>query len=259
MTSSPTLSQKLAAEVVGTAILVFIGAGSVPLTMFLTGNNPFGSAQLSTISFAFAFAIFAAVYSVGHISGCHINPAVTVALAATRKVDWSTAAAYIGAQLVGAIVGAVLTLVVLLGNNPAALGLGSVGYNASTTGMLVAIAAEAIGTAVLVFTVFGSAVDSRAPAGFAGIIIGFIVYGIIILVGPITGAALNPARQVGPLLVEGLIGYAKFSEHLGQIVVYLVGPVVGGLVGAFLYEFVGHHRTAEVPGVAVSEPAHADA
>ena len=259
MTSSPTLSQKLTAEVIGTAILVFIGAGSVPLTAFLTGNNPFGSAQLSTISFAFAFAIFAAVYSVGHISGCHINPAVTVALAATKKVDWSTAAAYIGAQLVGAVVGAVLTLVVLIGNNPAALGLGSVSYNPNTTGLLVAVAAEAIGTAVLVFTVFGSAVDGRAPAGFAGIIIGFIVYGIIILVGPITGAALNPARQVGPLLVEGLIGYAKFSEHLGQIVVYLVGPVVGGLVGAFLYEFVGHHRTAEVPGVAVSEPAHADA
>ena len=125
--------------------------------------------------------------------------------------------------------------------------------------MLVAIVAEAIGTAILVFTVFGSAVDGRAPAGFAGIIIGFIVYGIIILVGPITGAALNPARQVGPLLVEGIIGYAKFAEHLGQIVVYLVGPVVGGLAGAFLYEYVGHHRTAEVPGVAVAEPAHADA
>jgi len=259
MKSSPTLTQKLTAEVVGTAILVFIGAGSVPLTVFLTGNNPFGSAELSTISFAFAFAIFAAVYSVGHISGCHINPAVTIALAATRKVDWSTAAAYMGAQLVGAILGAVLTLVLLIGNNPAALGLGSVGYNAATSGMLVAIAAEAIGTAVLVFTVFGSAVDGRAPAGFAGIIIGFIVYGIIILVGPITGAALNPARQVGPLLVEGLIGYAKFAEHLSQLVVYLVGPVVGGLVGAFLYEFVGHHRTAEVPGVAVSEPVHADA
>ena len=110
MKSSPTLSQKLTAEVIGTAILVFIGAGSVPLTVFLTGKNPFGSAELSTISFAFAFAIFAAVYSVGHISGCHINPAVTIALAATRKVDWSTAAAYIGAQLVGAVVGAVLTL-----------------------------------------------------------------------------------------------------------------------------------------------------
>ena len=259
MTSSPTLSQKLTAEVIGTAILVFIGAGSVPLTVFLTGNNPFGSAELSTISFAFAFAIFAAVYSVGHISGCHINPAVTIALAATKKVDWSTAAAYIGAQLVGAVVGALLTLVVLSGNNPATLGLGSVGYNAATSGVLVAVAAEAIGTAILVFTVFGSAVDGRAPAGFAGIIIGFIVYGIIILVGPITGAALNPARQVGPLLVEGVIGYTKFADHLSQLFVYLVGPVVGGLVGAFLYEYVGHHRTAEVPGVAVSEPAHADA
>jgi glycerol uptake facilitator protein len=259
MTSSPTLSQKLTAEVIGTAILVFIGAGSVPLTVLLTGNQPFGSAQLSTISFCFAFAIFAAVYSVGHISGCHINPAVTIALAATKKVDWSTAAAYIGAQLVGAILGAVLTLLVLIGNNPATLGLGSVSYNPATSGMLVAIVAEAIGTAILVFTVFGSAVDGRAPAGFAGIIIGFIVYGIIILVGPITGAALNPARQVGPLVVEGIIGYAKFAEHLGQIVVYLVGPVVGGLAGAFLYEYVGHHRTAEVPGVAVAEPAHADA
>ena len=259
MTSSPTLSQKLTAEVIGTAILVFIGAGSVPLTVLLTGNQPFGSAQLSTISFCFAFAIFAAVYSVGHISGCHINPAVTIALAATKKVDWSTAAAYIGAQLVGAILGAVLTLLVLIGNNPATLGLGSVSYNPATSGMLVAIGAEAIGTAILVFTVFGSAVDGRAPAGFAGIIIGFIVYGIIILVGPITGAALNPARQVGPLVLEGIIGYAKFAEHLGQIVVYLVGPVVGGLAGAFLYEYVGHHRTAEVPGVAVAEPAHADA
>jgi len=157
------------------------------------------------------------------------------------------------------VVGALLTLVVLSGNNPATLGLGSVGYNAATSGVLVAVAAEAIGTALLVFTVFGSAVDGRAPAGFAGIIIGFIVYGIIILVGPITGAALNPARQVGPLLVEGVIGYTKFADHLSQLFVYLVGPVVGGLVGAFLYEYVGHHRTAEVPGVAVSEPAHADA
>src|SRR3981081_234703 len=122
MKSSPTLSQKLTAEVVGTATLGSIGVVSCPLTVFLTGNNPFGSAQLSTISFAFAFAIFAAVYSVGHISGCHINPAVTIALAATRKIDWSTAAAYVGAQLVGAVVGAALTYIILIGNNPATLG-----------------------------------------------------------------------------------------------------------------------------------------
>src|SRR4030088_1415269 len=113
MTSSPTLSQKLTAEVIGPAILVFIGAGSVPLTVFLTGSNPFGSAELSTISFAFAFAIFAAVYSVGHISGAHINPAVTIALLATRKIDARTAAYYVAAPLVGATLGAVLTYLII--------------------------------------------------------------------------------------------------------------------------------------------------
>ena len=253
--SSPSLSQKLTAEAIGTAILVFIGAGSVPLTVFLTGSNPFGSAELSTISFAFAFAIFAAVYSVGHISGCHINPAVTIALLATRKIDSTTAVTYIGAQLVGAFIGAGLTLVVLSGNDPAALGLGAVSVNANA-GNLIGLAAEIIGTAILVFTVFGAAVDGRAPNGFAGIIIGFIVYGIIILVGPITGAALNPARQIGPELLGGLIGA---TTHLDQLWVYIAGPIGGGLVGAFLYEFVGHQAATTVPGAAIAEPAHGEA
>ncbi len=253
---SPTLAQKFTAEAIGTAILVFIGAGSVPLTVFLTGQNAFGSAELSTISFCFAFAIFAAVYSVGHISGAHINPAVTIALLATRKIDARTAGVYIVAQLVGAIVGAVLTYVVLIGNDPVKLGLGAVTYNPDTSGVGVALAAEIIGTAILVFTVFGAAVDGRAPAGFAGIIIGFIVYGIIILVGPITGAALNPARQIGPELIQSLIGATAKWE---QIPVYIIGPIVGGLLGAFAYEFIGHTRTTTVPGPATVEVAHADA
>jgi glycerol uptake facilitator protein len=254
MSSSPTLSQKLTAEAIGTAILVFIGAGSVPLTLLLTGKNPFGSAELSTISFCFAFAIFAAVYSVGHISGCHINPAVTIALWATRKVDSQTALSYIGAQVVGAFIGAALTLIVLSGNDPQTLGLGAVSVSASS-GNVVGFLAEVIGTGILVFTVFGAAVDGRAPAGFAGIVIGFIVYGIIILVGPITGAALNPARQIGPDVLGTLIG-AK--SHLDQLWVYIAGPIVGGLGGAFLYEFVGHTRTSTVPGPAIAEAAHAE-
>jgi glycerol uptake facilitator protein len=254
MSSSPTLSQKLTAEAIGTAILVFIGAGSVPLTLLLTGKNPFGSAELSTISFCFAFAIFAAVYSVGHISGCHINPAVTIALWATRKVDSQTALSYIGAQVVGAFIGAALTLVVLSGNDPQTLGLGAVSVSASS-GNVVGFLAEVVGTGILVFTVFGAAVDGRAPAGFAGIVIGFIVYGIIILVGPVTGAALNPARQIGPDVLGTLIG-AK--SHLDQLWVYIAGPIVGGLGGAFLYEFIGHTRTSTVPGPAIAEAAHAE-
>ena len=257
--SSPSLSQKFTAEVIGTAILVFIGAGSVPLTLFLTGKNAFGSAELSTISFCFAFAIFAAVYSVGHISGAHINPAVTVALLATRKIDSRTAGVYIVAQVVGAIVGAVLTYVVLIGNNPQALGLGAVSYNANTSGVPIALAAEIIGTAILVFTVFGAAVDGRAPAGFAGIIIGFIVYGVIILVGPITGAALNPAREFGPDLVGSIIGVTGgAATKWEQLPVYIIGPVVGGLIGAFLYEFTGHRATTTVPAP-VTEAVLADA
>jgi glycerol uptake facilitator protein len=253
--SSPTLSQKLTAEAIGTAILVFIGAGSVPLTVLLTGSNPFGSAELSTISFAFAFAIFAAVYSVGHISGCHINPAVTIALFATRKIDATTAGSYIVAQLVGALIGAGLTLIILTGNDPVALGLGAVDVNAKA-GIGIGFAAELIGTAILVFVVFGAAVDGRAPAGFAGLIIGFIVYGIIILVGPITGAALNPARQIGPEILEAIIGS---KTNFGALLpVYVAGPIAGGLVGAFLYQFIGHVRTATVPGAAVREPAHAE-
>lgn len=253
--SSPTLSQKLTAEAIGTAILVFIGAGSVPLTLHLTGTNPFGSAELSTISFAFAFAIFAAVYSVGHVSGCHINPAVTIALLATRKIDASTAISYIAAQLAGAFIGAGMTLVILSGNDPKALGLGAVSVNGNA-GLAIGFAAEVIGTAILVFTVFGAAVDGRAPGGFAGIIIGFIVYGIIILVGPITGAALNPARQIGPEFLGLAIGAKTNLEAL--LPVYIAGPIVGGLVGAFLYEFVGHQSTATVPGTAVAEAAHAE-
>jgi glycerol uptake facilitator protein len=135
------------------------------------------------------------------------------------------------------------------------LGLGAVTYNATTTGPIIALLAEVIGTAILVFTVFGAAVDGRAPAGFAGIVIGFIVYGIIILVGPITGAALNPAREIGPNLVQSLIGAATKWD---QVWVYIAGPILGGLGGAFLYQFVGHTVTSDVPGPAVAEAPHAE-
>jgi glycerol uptake facilitator protein len=242
--SSPSLAQKLTAEAIGTAILVFIGAGSVPLTVFLTagagGTGIDGTSGLSTISFAFAFAIFAAIYSVGHISGAHINPAVTIALLATRKIDSTTAGSYIVAQVVGAFIGAGLTLIILTGNDPQTLGLGAVGVNANA-GLAIGFAAEVIGTAILVFTVFGAAVSGKAPAGFAGIAIGFIVYGIIILVGPITGAALNPARQIGPDILEMVSGGSAVAWD-ALAVVYIAGPIVGGLVGAFLYEFIGRER-----------------
>ena len=242
--SSPSFAQKLTAEAIGTAILVFIGAGSVPLTVFITAGNGGtgidGTAGLSTISFAFAFAIMAAVYSVGHISGCHINPAVTISLLLTRHIDGRTAGGYIVAQLVGAFIGAGLTLIILTGNDPATLGLGAVSVNANA-GLAVGFAAEVIGTAILVFTVYGAAVSGKAPGGFAGIIIGFIVYGIIILVGPITGASLNPARELAPAILGQAIGATPIPVDQ-LVVVYVFGSTIGGVLGAFLYQFIGREQ-----------------
>src|SRR3954452_8356146 len=109
----PRLAQKLTAEVIGTAFLVFIGVGSVPATLIVNGNAPFTMADLGMISFAFATVVVAAVYALGHISGSHINPAVSLGLAVTGKFPWPKVPAYVGAQLVGASIGAVAILGVL--------------------------------------------------------------------------------------------------------------------------------------------------
>src|SRR6188474_183887 len=118
-----TRPQKLAAELLGTALLVFIGVGSVPATIIVNGDAPFTMADLGMISFAFATVVVATVYALGHISGNHINPAVTLGLAVTGKFPWSRVPAYIAAQLVGATIGAAAILAVL-GPRASEVGLG---------------------------------------------------------------------------------------------------------------------------------------
>src|SRR5436190_8220391 len=122
-----SFTQKLLAEVFGTGFLVFIGVGSVPATLLLNGNgsaHPFTMADLGIISFAFALIVIAMVYALGHISGCHINPAVTVALAVTKKFPWNKVPAYIAAQVVGAILGSLAIIGVLGKVAGKTLGLG---------------------------------------------------------------------------------------------------------------------------------------
>src|SRR2546428_2465022 len=124
----PSLTQKLAAEALGTAFLVFIGVGSVPATIIVNGDAPFTMADLGMISFAFATVVVATIYALGHISGNHINPAVTLGLAVTGKFPWAQVPAYVAAQVTGAIIGAV-AIIGVLGHQAVDVGLGVAAYH----------------------------------------------------------------------------------------------------------------------------------
>jgi glycerol uptake facilitator len=221
--------QKLLAEAFGTAMLVFVGVGSVPATLIVGGDAPFTMAQLGMISFAFAMIVVALIYAIGHVSGCQINPAVTVALAATGKMPWRDVPGYIGAQIVGAVAGAG-TIIGVLGHGAVDVGLGVASYG-SDVGAGRAFFAEAVGTFILVFVVFG-AIHKAAPGGFAGVAIGMAVFAAIIPVAPATGASINPARTFGPMLVQQLAGG---TVHWEQLWVYWGAELIGGVAAGFLY------------------------
>src|SRR6266536_4280080 len=149
MDRTPNLSQKFVAEMLGVAFLVWIGAGSITVTNFLSAGKvplPFTMAELGMIALAFAFAIAAMVYTIGHISGCHINPAVTLSFAVTRRIHWNEAAVYWGGQLIGAFLGAAFIGVCYGFTNAATIGYGATNFSDANTGYIVATAAELIGT-----------------------------------------------------------------------------------------------------------------
>jgi glycerol uptake facilitator protein len=223
------LPQRLAAEVLGTAILVFVGVGAVPATLLTNGAAPFTMADLGMISFAFAAAVVATVYALGPISGNHINPAVTVGLAAAGKFPWSRVPAYLAAQLCGALLGAGAILGVL-GSNASDVGLGVATYGPGV-GNVQAFTAEFVGTFILVLTVFG-ATHRKAAAGFAGLAIGLVVFAVIIPVAPATGASVNPARTVGPMLIQQ---FAGGHVQFGQLPIYLLAELSAGVLAGFTF------------------------
>jgi glycerol uptake facilitator protein len=241
--------QKLVAEVIGTAFLVFVGVGSVPATLIVNGDSPFTMADLGVISFAFGTVVIATVYALGHVSGNHINPAVTLGLAVTGKFPWSQVPAYIGAQLVGAVVGAV-AIIGVLGERASEVGLGVAAYGGGVSAGQ-AFIAEFVGTFILVFTVFGVIHRAAAP-GFAGVAIGFVVFAAIIPVAPATGASINPARTLGPMVVQQLWGG---EVQWSQAPVYLAAEICAGIAAALIY--VAITRTRDVPQTVpvAAEPA----
>ena len=242
--------QKLAAEFLGTAFLVFVGVGSVPALLLVNQANgsTFSGSDLGIISLAFASIVIVTVYVFGYIGGNHINPAVTFGLAATGKFPWSEVPAYVAAQVAGAIAGA-FTIVGVLGKAASDIGLGVASYGDSIP-WYQAFFAEFIGTFLLVFAVFGVIYRKAAP-GWAGLAIGMVVFAAIIPVAPTTGASINPARTTGPMIVQQIMGG---DISWGQWPVYVIAELAAGVAAAILFGFIAHTATDNASATA-SAPA----
>jgi glycerol uptake facilitator protein len=246
-----TLVRRLCAETLGTGLLVLFGAGSV-VAALRAGSGRLDYAGLGMIGIAFALVIAVAIYAFGTTSGAHINPAVTIALTARGRFPVRDAVPYIAAQLVGGFLGALL-IVAAFGEQ--AINLGGTGGTALGVGVSFwrGVAAETLGTFLLVTAIFALAVDRRAPAGWAGLMIGLAVACAILVTGPLTGGSLNPARTFGPLLTTTLWnGHTNWNDFP----VYLIGPVLGALLAGFAYDFVARPQAAEI---AAAEPAQGSA
>ncbi len=228
MEGRPDLLRRAAAECVGVFALVFAGCGAI----VAEAQHP-GSLGTVGIALVFGLIVMAMVYATGHLSGAHLNPAVTVAFVLTRHLPRGEALAYVCAQLLGALLGAAL-LGLVWPSDPAALGttLPSIG----TAGALVY---EAVLTAFLMFVIMAVATDTRAVGAAAAIAIGGTVGLDALFGGPITGASMNPARSIGPALVSG---------ELHQLWIYVVAPLVGAAVGALIYQLVRGGSLGAVEG-----------
>jgi glycerol uptake facilitator protein len=239
-------TQKALAEVLGTAALVLVGPGSVIATLMLAGKAvpAVTESDLLGISFAFGFIITALVYAIGKVSGCHINPAVTFGLAVTKRVPWREVPLYWVSQWVGAVIGA-FAIWATFGHNAVVLGMGQTAFADTGISSYVGPAfAELVGTGLLMFAILGI-VDSRSPGDLAGLVIGGVVVGIILVFGPVSGASLNPARAFGPELVAAISGGT--THWVQYIPVYLVSGLVGSAGAALLYDFLANPRLVEMP------------
>jgi len=220
--------KKYTAELIGTSALVLIGCGSA----VIAGQD----IGFLGISFAFGLTVLAMVYTIGNISGCHINPAITIAMLVTGKIKSRDAVAYIIVQCIGAIIGSGILLAIARGRpgySLAANGLGQNGYGTQSPGgysLVACFIAEVLLTALFLFVIFGST-SKNAPEGFAGISIGLSLV-LIHLVGiPITGTSVNPARSLGPaVFVRG--------EALSQLWLFWVAPIIGGILAALTWKYI---------------------
>jgi aquaporin Z len=233
------ISKKLAAEFIGTFWLVLGGCGSAVLAGLFQHTGVDVGIGVAGIALAFGLTVLTMAYAIGHISGCHLNPAVTLGLWAGGRHPTGEVLPYIAVQLLGAVAGAFVLLMIATGKPgfDVATGFGANGYGAHSLGgysMASGFLTEVVMTLVFLVIILG-ATDRRAPAGFAPIAIGLGLTLIHLISIPVTGTSVNPARSTGPAVFVG-------DWALGQLWLFWVAPILGALLAGYLYRWLGGEK-----------------
>ena len=228
--------KKYAAELIGTFWLTFAGCGSA----VIAAAFPQVGIGLVGVSLAFGLSVVTMAYAIGHVSGCHLNPAVTVGLAAGGRFPAGQILPYVIAQVVGAVAGAAVLYVIASGaaGFDLAKGFASNGYGDHSPGkysMVAGFIMEVVMTMMFLFIIMGST-HGKAPAGFAPLAIGLALVMIHLVSIPITNTSVNPARSTGPALMVG--GWA-----IAQLWLFWVAPLMGAVVGGGIYRWLGKEET----------------
>ena len=225
----PKPSTKYFAELFGTFVLVFLGTGSA----VLAGSN----IHYVGIAFVFGISVLMMAYTIGPISGCHINPAITISMFVAKKINAKDTAGYIVAQIIGAILASGLLLIIakgIPGYSLATNGLGQNGYgdfSPTKYDMVSVLITEIVLTFIFLMVIFGATAKNAAP-GFAGLAIGLALTAIHLVGIPVSGVSVNPARSIGPALFVG-------GDALSQLWLFIVAPVVGGILAAYAWKLLG--------------------
>lgn len=222
-------TSKFVAEMLGTMVLVLMGCGSA----VIAGADGTTGVGLLGISFAFGLSVVAMAYAIGHISGCHINPAISLGMVVAGRMKIGEAGLYIVAQIIGAILGAGI-LYLIFTNSSGFMELGSFGTNGWGEGygggynMTAALVAEVVFTFIFLLVIFGSTSTKNIHGGFAGLAIGLSLVLIHIVGIKVTGVSVNPARSIGPAIFVGV-------KALWQIWLFIVAPIIGAALAAIVY------------------------
>lgn len=224
-----SLTKRSLAELVGTFWLVLGGCGSAVLA---AGIPDLGLGYLG-VSFAFGLTVLTMAFAIGHISGCHLNPAVSIGLVAGGRFNAKELPHYIIAQVIGAILAALVIKTIASGAEGFAGGLASNGFGEHSPhhySMMAGLITEVVMTAMFLFVIMG-ATDKRAPAGLAPIAIGLMLTLIHMISIPVTNTSVNPARSTGPALLEGGIA-------MDQLWLFWIAPIIGAVIGAVVYNLI---------------------